>query len=229
MDNKKLTAIFKEVHSKHFPRKLKRISAEFYPYRSIRHTVRYNAFFINVRISIHFKTAPVAILEIISLLLLAKVYRYKVSSDLRKIYRQYVEHIQSQLPVKKARNPGNYKPQGIAFNLRDIFNALNNTYFNNRLQVKNIGWSTRKSYRRLGFYNEERDLLVVSKIFDSNRVPEEIIYYLVYHEMLHVLLPIRNTNGRRIIHSKKFRELEKQYPDYKKINKWIESNLLKLR
>ena len=228
MNNKELTAILKEVHNKHFPRKLKRLSAEFYPYQSIKQTVKWNAFFINIRISIHFKSAPAEILEIISLLLLAKVYRYKVSPDIRNIYQQYVEQIKSQLPAKKPGILKNYNSQGLYFNLRDIFNVLNQMYFTNELQVKNIGWSKKTSFRRLGFYNEERDLLVISKIFDSDKVPEEVIYYLVYHEMLHILLPIKRLNGRRIVHARKFKELEKQYPDYSKINKWIESNLMKL-
>jgi predicted metal-dependent hydrolase len=228
LDNQQLTAIFKETHARHFPGKMKKISAEFYPYRSIKHTIKWNALFINVKISNHFINAPVSVIEITALLLLARVYRFKVNSYVRRTYNRYVERLQQQLPERKKRKIGNYNPQGSCYDLRIIFNQLNQNYFNNSLQIKNIGWSKKISYRRLGFYNEERDLLVISKIFDSEKVPEEVITYLVYHEMLHILLPMKKRNGRRIIHAKRFKELEKQYPAYNRINKWIKTNLIRL-
>jgi predicted metal-dependent hydrolase len=228
LDNQQLTEIFKEIQIRYFPRKIKKISAEFYPYRSIKHTIQWNALFINVKISNHFSTAPATIIEITALMLLAKVYRFKVSSNIRNIYNQYVEQLQKQIPARKKQKIENYNPQGQYYNLRAIFNELNQKYFKNDLVLKNIGWSKNKSYRRLGFYNEERDLLAISRIFDSHMVPEEVITYLVYHEMLHISLPIRRTNGRRIIHAKRFKELEEQYPAYNRINKWIKTNLMKL-
>jgi hypothetical protein len=228
LDNQQLTDIFREIQAKHFPRKIKKISAEFYAYRSIKHTIQWNAFFIRVKISNHFIGAPVTIIEILAIILLAKVYRIKVPLGTRKIYHQYVEHLQKQIPAGKKRILQHYHPQGRCYNLKIIFNALNQKYFNNQLALENIGWSKKKSYRRLGFYNEERNLLVISRIFDSYKVPEEVITFLVYHEMLHIALPIKRLNGRRMIHAKKFKELEIQYPGYNWINQWIKMNLLKL-
>ena len=42
MDNTRLNEIFKSVHKKRFPGKMRRIDAQFYPYRSPRHTVQWN-------------------------------------------------------------------------------------------------------------------------------------------------------------------------------------------
>ena len=91
-----------------------------------------------------------------------------------------------------------------------------------------VNFNSMSSSFFLSSLNVFSSVRVISKIFDSAKVAEEVIYYLVYHEMLHMLLPIKKMNGRRIVHAKKFKELEKQYPDYIKITKWIESNVMKL-
>ena len=96
------------------------------------------------------------------------------------------------------------------------------------LKVPTLGWSRNKSYWRLGFYDAERNLLVVSRIFDQSRVPEEILRYLVYHEMLHIFFPTERKNGRRIIHSPEFRETERRYPEYQEIQDWLKIYVRKL-
>jgi predicted metal-dependent hydrolase len=91
-----------------------------------------------------------------------------------------------------------------------------------------LGWSRKKSYWRLGFYDQDRNLLVISRVFDQRGIPEEIVRYLVYHEMLHIHFPSERKNGRRIIHSPEFRRIEKIFPAYQDIQNWLKSNLRKL-
>ena len=63
-------------------------------------------------------------------------------------------------------------------------------------------------------FNEEKNLLVVSRIFDSSRVPVKVVEYLVYHEMLHIAIPTQVVNERRKIHPPEFKKLDRSFPEY---------------
>lgn len=105
---------------------------------------------------------------------------------------------------------------------------MNQAYFGGELARPILGWSLRKAYRRLGFYNKEKNLLVISRIFDSKKVPRKVVEYLMYHEMLHIAIPTVHNNGRRTIHGRSFREKERQFPQYEFVQKWLSKNLRKL-
>jgi len=40
------------------------------------------------------------------------------------------------------------------------------------------------------------------------------VEYIVYHEMLHMRFPVERRGHRRVVHSREFREAEKQFPKY---------------
>jgi predicted metal-dependent hydrolase len=228
MTNQTLTEIFRSTHRKYFSNRKRQVSAEFYPYRSLRHNIEWTTFHIRIKVSQYFRNAPVAVLEILALLLFAKLYRFNIDPELRKQYTAYANLLQKQLPSAKSRTLSHYSPRGAFYNLAPLFNRVNKQYFNGKLHVKHLGWSKQRSYRRLGFYDHKRDLLVISQIFDHAKVPEAVILYLLYHEMLHVLIPTVENKQRRKIHTTKFRQMEHDFPDYQRINQWIKKNLHKL-
>jgi len=176
----------------------------------------------------HFRNAPDTILKKLAIILLAKVYKVRVDSDIRSSYNAYVEIMKESLPVKKPNRLDAYTSAGRVFELTRIFNHLNTLYFKSNLKMPILGWSRNKSYRRLGFYDKDRNLLVISRVFDQPGVPEKIVRYLVYHEMLHIHFRSYKKNGRRVIHPPLFKRIEKQFPDYQEIQKWLKLNLPKL-
>ena len=44
--------------------------------------------------------------------------------------------------------------------------------------------------------------------------------FLVYHEMLHADIGIKNKNNRRIVHSGEFKKREKEFKQYEKAVGW---------
>jgi predicted metal-dependent hydrolase len=225
MTDRELTEIFTQIQKKYHAPSYKKISAKFYKSRSIKHTIEWTPWRIKVRICHHFCTAPDYALIDTAIILLAKVYKTKVSSEIRMEYRQYVESLEDKLPLRRHNRLDSYQAQGKIYNLATVFSEVNRQYFENHLKLPMLGWSRQKSYRRLGFYDEKRNLLVISRIFDDERVPEEIMRYMVYHEMLHIHFPAERRNGRRIIHGPEFKKAEKNFPHYKEIQKWIKFNL----
>ena len=201
---------------------------EFYKFRSLKHTIEWTPWRIRIRVNEHFRHAPAKIIELLAIILLAKVYKIRVGSDIRKSYNDYIEILKESLPVKKHNRLDAYTPKGEIFDLTKIFNQLNALYFGNNLKIPVLGWSRKNSYWRLGFYDKERDLLVISRVFDQSAVPEDIVRYMVYHEMLHIYYPSERKNGRRVIHPPAFRKTEKQFPGYQDIQNWLKSNLRKL-
>ncbi len=224
MNNERLNEIFRNVHITHFPGRLRRIKAEFYPYRSLRHTVEWNGIRIKVKVSRLFSDAPVHILEIIALLLLSRVYKKKIDGQTRSTYSAYSK----QLNYKRQTRKINYEPGGKHYNLSLIYQRLNIMYFNCDLQITNIGWSKKNSYTRLGFFDKSRNLIVISKIFDSPLVTLRVLQYLMYHEMLHARFPEKTVNNRRRIHTSQFRAEERKFPDFDEIQSWININTRRL-
>lgn len=227
MTDQELTQIFKDIQHR-VGRYKRRVEARFYPYRSLRHSIEWTPWRIQVKVGEHFRHAPLYILEYIAIILLAKVYKYTIETKVRRDYRAYNDKLAQTLPGRKPRATTGYLCRGRHFDLCEIFEKLNDSYFNNKLVKPVIGWSKNKSYTRLGFYDRERKLLVISKIFDSSAVPDEIVDYLMYHEMLHIHFPVQPKKGRRIVHSQLFKKEEKIFPKYDQIQHWIKINRFKL-
>ena len=224
MNNEKLNSIFNAVHKNYYPRRIRRVKAEFYPYRSLRHSVEWNGLRIKARISGLLREAPEHIIESVAIILLARVYRQKVTREIRSLYREYAGQLEISRPTRNI----SYDPDGEYYDLTRIFKRINERYFDNSIEISLLGWSRNRSYSRLGFYDKRRNLIVISRIFDSRSVPENIIEYLMYHEMLHIQIPEITVNGRRQVHSREFRESEDQFPEIDDIRKWLKKNVSRL-
>jgi predicted metal-dependent hydrolase len=220
--------IFNTVQKQYFNKKYKKIEVSFHPFRSLKHTIEWTPWRIRIRVNEHFRFAPDDIIEKLAIILLAKVYKAKVGKNIRKNYNEYVDTIRDKLPAKKYNRLDSYTAKGHIYDLSEIFETLNKSYFKDSLRNPTIGWSRKKSYWRLGFYDKERNLLVISRVFDHPKVPIIVVKYLVYHEMLHIFFPSERKNGRRVIHSSRFRETERQFPEYEEIQDWLKLNLRKL-
>ena len=43
---------------------------------------------------------------------------------------------------------------------------------------------------------------------------------MVYHECLHIVIPIEEKNGRRVVHGRIFRQRERRYIYFDEWNRW---------
>lgn len=65
-----------------------------------------------------------------------------------------------------------------------------------------------------------QNIIKINPIMDDITIPAYFIEYIVYHEMLHAVYPPILGKGKRIVHHKKFIEMEKNFPDYAKAKAW---------
>ena len=117
------------------------------------------------------------------------------------------------------------KPKGTYFNLDDVLEAINHTYFEDSLHCR-ITWSNRvgglsyHSKRKDPITGEEFHLISISKGYDAANCPLYAVAGVVYHECLHIVIPVEEKNGRRVVHGRVFRQRERQYIYYDEWIKW---------
>jgi SprT-like family len=120
--------------------------------------------------------------------------------------------------------------QGVFFDLKELFDRLNEDYFGGKVQVL-ITWGRRNGRpgRRsvhFGSYNWDRRLIRVNPSLDRCFVPRYFIEYIIYHEMLHADLGFhRDGQGRRSAHSKEFQGREARFRHYERARDWERRNL----
>ncbi|MFH1181957.1 MAG: hypothetical protein V1702_03280 [Candidatus Woesearchaeota archaeon] len=106
--------------------------------------------------------------------------------------------------------------------LLESFNRVNERYFNGLMEAPNLVWGS-DSRRRLATYDFHTDTVKVSTFFRSAK--QEIIDYLVYHELLHKKLKFSSAGSRSIHHSSEFRKLENEFQNSAQLEKEIASML----
>jgi hypothetical protein len=91
-------------------------------------------------------------------------------------------------------------------------------------------WSGRTRPRsiRFGAYLPEKKLIRIHPALDQAFVPRSFVEFIVYHEMLHHVIPPVRVNGRYHIHSAAFRQREREFPAYAEAMAWRQQSLRRL-
>ncbi len=132
------------------------------------------------------------------------------------------------LPLQRQLN---LQHEGDYFDLRAIFDRLNDRHFRNRLRGYKVVWGRwRKELPRdsfiFGTIQEEDRIIRINPRLDQPFVPLWFLEYVLYHEMLHSVVPDEvGPNGRRQVHTERFYEREKEFPAYRRARRWEEENL----
>jgi hypothetical protein len=121
------------------------------------------------------------------------------------------------------------QPQGSVHNLKVLFDRLNAEHFDGRVEAR-IGWGPNRRGRRrrtikTGVYVQDARLIRIHPALDRPEVPELYVAAVVFHEMLHQIVPAVERAGRRIVHGPEFRRRERAFPGYEQARRWEEENL----
>ncbi len=103
--------------------------------------------------------------------------------------------------------------------LSSRFDIINNRFFNGMLDKPNLAWGE-KTFRKLGHYEYGEDLIVISSLLRD--AGQELIDYVLYHEMLHKKLKFQSSGTRTRYHSAEFKRLEQRFPNAKQLEKELE-------
>jgi len=125
----------------------------------------------------------------------------------------------------------NLRHEGTHFDLRPIFDDLNERYFRGRLRGYKITWGRRRKHRPreyfiFGTIQEEDRVIRINPWLDQKFVPLWFLEYILYHEMLHAVVPDKpQGNGRRCVHTDEFNRREREFRFYKRARRWEDENL----
>jgi hypothetical protein len=120
---------------------------------------------------------------------------------------------------------GDAQTRGQYFDLHEVFQRVNDRYFNGELSCPQLHWNQTLTNGKLGHYHVLRDELMISVTLDHAEVPAYVMGYVMYHELLHKKHGVRRKNGRVIGHFKAFRDEEKRFPKYREANEFIKTFL----
>jgi hypothetical protein len=200
------------------------IRVSFYPYVGLTHTIRRRGSCWILRISDHCRSAPRIVIEAIVVILACKVLRRRPPRDAVEVYEQFRKDPEVQLRVRMRRLKRGRKrigdPRGKEHSLSEIFQELNQRFFNNQIELQKLGWGTRKSWGRLGHYDPLHQTIAISPVLDSPDVPRFVVMCILYHEMLHAIFD-QPSDDRRRHHPPEFRKAEKAFPGYAEAKKFL--------
>ncbi len=214
-------------------RPLPKIEVSFYNYVGINHTIRIRNGKIFVRICELCQDMPMNEQRGLAYILVSKLLRKKVPIQLAKIYQSYIKSPEMRQKNTESRREKGYKiistAKGKYFDLELMFAELNEFYFENEIPQQTLTWSVKKTYRILGHHDPTHNTIVISQSLDEKNVPNFVVQYVLFHEMLHVKHPTKIINGRRYMHTPIFRQEEREFDFFTEAEKWIEQNLGNLK
>lgn len=153
--------------------------------------------------------------------------------QLRSRIMDYVE--QNRLKTLNGNLPRVNPPKGKVYDLDRVRRKVTRRYVPERLSERlapRMSWSCRVTPSLMGKWIERppgtRNLIIINRLLDNKKVPAFYIEYIVYHEILHELFPIRRQAGRWVHHSVEFRRREKTFPLYREARLWEEEQLPRL-
>jgi len=107
--------------------------------------------------------------------------------------------------------PGSFSA-GKHHDLEKSFERVDQHFFSGKLKKPHLVWNNRMTRRKFGHYQEDTNTVMVSISLDHPRVPEYVLDYVMYHELLHQKLGACLKNSRRYTHTPDFKRKELAYP-----------------
>lgn len=127
--------------------------------------------------------------------------------------------------------------QGNHHDLLAILSQLNDKYFGGTVDAlitwgrsgngPRAGVTARRSIK-LGSYSAVERLIRVHPALDRAWVPRYFVSYIVYHEMLHHVVPALTVGGRKLLHPPSFLERERMFRDYDRALAWEQAHVRRL-
>src|ERR1019366_8988446 len=127
--------------------------------------------------------------------------------------------------------------KGKHHDLIKLFVAINERYFSGSINAV-ITWGKRPTRQalpgeprktiKLGSYSGVDRLIRVHPGLDQKWVPRYFVAYIVYHEMLHHVIPGSRGLGRVNLHPPEFKERERQFRHFERAMQWEKRHVARL-
>jgi len=146
--------------------------------------------------------------------LATKMFNERIPTMYIDMYHSYISKLTDFTPIT------NVDPF-----LQESFDRINVKYFHGAMELPNLEFG-QASKRTLGTYNFHTDTVRISTILKHDL---EALDFVMYHELLHKQEKFEVKGHRTHSHTRRFRELEKQYENYDQIENRLNSIARKRR
>jgi hypothetical protein len=174
---------------------------------------------LEIKMADTLEPAPDTVIEALAEILLSKLFRRPVPAASNDRYRRYLNRHEVRSSLEQVRQARGRKrlldPKGRHYDLIAMFEDLNFRYFNGLMARPALGWSPHASRTLLGHYDPSHHTIVLSRILDRAETPQLAVEYVLFHEMLHLRYPVEHRGARRCVHTKAFKEAEKQFEHFR--------------
>lgn len=122
--------------------------------------------------------------------------------------------------------------RGEHHDLLAIFHELNERYFGGAVDAL-VTWgrgapSRKRKTIQLGTYSATERLIRIHRALDRAWVPRYFVASVLYHEMLHHLIPASRGPGRALTHPPEFRARERMFRHHERSLAWERAHLARL-
>lgn len=173
---------------------------------------------LHVRVHHMFLDAPLAVVD--------ALVRYVTRGDREAsaALGDYIDANGFRLARRKRSAP--LITRGKRHDLLTLFHDLNERYFSGAVNAL-ITWGKRPTNKvtprrtiKLGSYSGVDRLIRVHPALDRKWVPRYFVAYIVYHEMLHHVIPGSRGLGRANLHPPEFKEREREFRHFERALDW---------
>ncbi len=144
--------------------------------------------------------------------LLSRLFKTKKQTINMELYHHFIRSLSSVAP-RTHTHPV----------LEESFKRVNDALFNGMMNQPNL--KIGNGINRLGTYEYATDAITISKILFDN---QELMDYVMYHEMLHKKHQYTSKPGRHLHHSTQFKKDEARFPNSEhlelELNKLVRKN-----
>lgn len=170
---------------------------------------------------------------------LRAVARYITKSRDRSasaVLGQYIEAHRQRIATPR-KTTAKLRTTGTHFDLGELFDDVNRRYFQGLVDAritwgKDPGKPTKRRRRsrsiKLGSYCSDQKLIRIHPALDRDFVPRYFVEYVVFHEMLHHVVPMPVREGRRVCHSREFRARERTFEHFALAERWEKQHVARL-
>jgi len=143
--------------------------------------------------------------------------------------KAYIEYNLQKLDYSHEIDPAKLQTKGRVYDLEQIYQELNDEYFDQSLGLL-ITWFGERRRRRckrvtFGLFHDPLRLIKIHRLLDDRHFPDYFVAYVIYHEMLHYVCPTYvGENGQKHIHSKEFKRREREFRYFEEAQQWIRDN-----
>jgi len=212
--------IFARVFSEWKPRtQVPAVRVEFCKFANANSFIRWDQAGLQVRLADVLEGVPAQVLEALANILISKLVRRPVPKIYAERYRRFLNRKEMRRSLQLIKQMRGRKfvsgPQGEHYHLDEMFENLNARYFHGLMARPLLGWSRRPSRVMLGHYDPSHNAIILSKLLDRPGVPRLAVEFVLFHEMLHLRFPVEHRGARRCVHTREFKEAEKQFAGHK--------------